>query len=128
MGIPDQNLAEEETFQGTIMLRVETQGRIRQALRFIDELCQTRELRLLRLVGKSQMGPGTEIWLGLREPVELEKLLSGMAGVSRVIVPSDQLQQDDNRPITVLLAETPEAQEAPGSHVGETNGEQNNEQ
>ena len=126
VSIPGQASAEEETYQGNVVLRVETQGRMRQALLFVDELCQTRELRLLRLVGKSRMGLGAEIWLGLREPVELKKMLSGMAGVSRVIAPSHQQEQDGNRPVTVLLVETPHAQEAPGSHAGQTNGGKKN--
>ncbi len=126
VSIPGQASAEEETYQGNVVLRVETQGRMRQALLFVDELCQTRELRLLRLVGKSRMGLGAEIWLGLREPVELKKMLSGMAGVSRVIAPSDQREQAGNRPVTVLLVETPNAQEAPGSHAGQTKGGKKN--
>ncbi len=39
VSIPGQASAEEETYQGNVVLRVETQGRMRQALLFVDELC-----------------------------------------------------------------------------------------
>ncbi|MDP3064665.1 MAG: hypothetical protein Q8O40_15895 [Chloroflexota bacterium] len=94
----------DEMLNGAIRLVVEADGSVRRVVRFVDDLCQKPQFRLLRLVGSRQK-TGVEIWLGLREPVNMTRALSQMRNVSHVAA-SDELDGKDNeRCFNVWLAE-----------------------
>ena len=75
----------EEDYEGTVRLTVESEGQIRLVVNFVTELRQNPYLRLLRLVGHPPKS--VDIWLALREPVQLKELLQRMPEVSLVSVP-----------------------------------------
>ena len=95
--------ADSGVYEGTVRLRVQANQSIQQLSQFVRELRQTPRLRLLRMNG-NQKG-GMDIWLGLREPLRLKKILEEMAGVSQVGVPLDSRPNDRERSLLVLLEE-----------------------
>jgi len=75
-------LLDGELYEGTVRLSVNVNGCLRELVRFVDEVCQKPQCRLLRLVGNHR--EGLELWVGLREPLYLKGVLQHMKGVSRV--------------------------------------------
>ena len=71
-----------ELYEGTVRLSVKAEGSSEHAVRFVDQLGQEPQVRLLRLVGNHK--DGVEVWLGLREPLRLRGILQNMEGVARV--------------------------------------------
>ena len=94
----------DEMLNGTVRLVVEADGSVRRVVRFVDELCQKPQFRLLRLVG-SRGKTGVEIWLGLREPVSITRALSQMRNVSRVAASEELDGKDNERCFNVWLTE-----------------------
>lgn len=76
---------EDEAYEGTVQLNVEGNADIRCLVHFIESLRQKPQLRLMQLVGNYK--DGVTIWVGLREPTLLKKMLLDMEHVSRVSVP-----------------------------------------
>lgn len=87
--LPEHNGAGVDTdvYEGTVKLEVQTTGSIRGMIQFVDELRQSDEFHLLRLVA-DQNKEGMDIWLRLRGPVELKPTLLGLDGVSGVEIPA----------------------------------------
>ncbi len=93
-----------EIFQGVVRLIVDANGRTQPMLHFVDELGRKPQFRLLRLVGNYR-DKGMDIWLGLREPLNLKELLLETEGVSCVHSDSGQQPEGDEAVLSVLLAE-----------------------
>ncbi len=93
--------SEDEIYEGTVRLNVEANGCIREVVHFVRELRQAPQLRLLRMVGNNK--EGVEIWLGLREPLRLRKMLPQIAGISIISTPVVGGQSDKERRLLVRL-------------------------
>lgn len=94
-----------EVYEGTVRLSVNVNGCLRELVRFVDELCQKPQCRLLRLVGNHR--DGLELWLGLREPLCLKGVLQHIKGVSQVFeVPKNGSKSTEPR-IEVWLTDAP---------------------
>ena len=76
-GLVDPKLVDPKLFEGTVRLLVLANDNIQQVVRFVDELCRRPQLRLLRMSGGPQHD-GTEISIGLREPLRVVELLESM--------------------------------------------------
>ncbi len=72
----------EDTYSGTVKLRIEATESVRQVVQFVDTLRRRPDLRLLQLVGSHKDGVG--IWVSLRAPIALRPILAGMDGVAEV--------------------------------------------
>ena len=80
--------SKEHLFEGTVRLSIKTTGSIRGMINFVDELRQSQDFHLLRLVA-DQHKEGMDIWLRLRGPLELKDILLQVEGVARVEVPTE---------------------------------------
>lgn len=85
---PNGAVVDAAVYEGTVKLEVQTTGSIRGMIQFVDELRQSEDFHLLRLVA-DQTREGMDIWLRLRGPVELKPTLLLLDGVSGVEVPAD---------------------------------------
>ena len=94
--------SDEEIYEGTVKLKVESDGDIQLVVNFVQELRQQTQLRVLRLVSHSQTD--MEISLGVREPMRLRQLLGEIQGVSEVSPAEGQEIQVDERLLNVRLA------------------------
>jgi len=99
---PDEPESDADIYEGTVKLEVQTTGSIRGMIQFVDELRQSEEFHLLRLVA-DQNKEGMDIWLRLRGPVELKPTLLQIDGVSDVEIPSDSGSADDEPLLVVSL-------------------------
>lgn len=102
-------IQDEEVYEGTVRLNVEANGCIRQVVRFVRELRQKPQVRLLRLVGNNR--EGVDIWLGLREPLRLRKMLPEIEGVSIMATSLMQPSAGRERLLYVRLAADPRSAE-----------------
>ena len=93
----------EDVYEGTVRLTVAAPGCIRLVIRFVDQLCCNPHLRLLQLVGNHRK-EGVDIWLGLREPLQLRPLLLKMQGVTRVDTPLGYGPKGHERLVEVHLS------------------------
>lgn len=78
---PDQS-SDGEIYEGTVRLSIVVGGCVKEVLRFVDTLCRKPQLRLLRLLGNHN--GGMDLWVGLRQPLELKSVLLNMNGVTQV--------------------------------------------
>ena len=93
---------DEDMYEGTVKLSIETAGYIRAMIQFVDQLRGNQHFHLLRLTA-DQRREGMVIWLRLREPLNLKTTLLEMDGVSKVAAP-DVINPDSNeRQLTVSL-------------------------
>lgn len=76
---------DDEVFEGSVRLNIETTGCIRDVVHFVEELRQKPQFRLLQLMGNQR--DSANIMMGLREPVPLKRVLLQMPGVSQVTAP-----------------------------------------
>ena len=97
--VPEQNGAgvDADVYEGTVKLEVQTTGTIRGMIQFVDELRQSEDFHLLRLVA-DQNKEGMDIWLRLRGPVELKPTLLQLDGVSDVEIP-DGTNSGESEPL-----------------------------
>ena len=91
---------DEEIYEGTIKLAVQTSGSIRGMIQFVDSLRQSQEFHLLRLVA-DQNKNGMDIWLRLRGPVPLRETLLDMEGVTSV-EPSEETLTDSEEGLLLV--------------------------
>ena len=77
-----------DIYEGTVKLEVRTTGTVRGMIQFVDELRQSEDFHLLRLVA-DQNKEGMDIWLRLRGPVELKSTLLTLDAVCDVEIPTD---------------------------------------
>ena len=105
--LADSEGESSELYDGTVWLRVV--GDTGLLVEFAKNIRKRPDFRLLRLAkhGNGDM----ELWVGLREPVDLKAELKKVAGVSDVSLPSGRglsLKSHDD-PLTVILdAQNPE--------------------
>jgi DNA-binding response OmpR family regulator len=85
---------DEEVYEGTVKLLIESAGYIRAMIQFVDELRNNQHFHLLRLTA-DQRREGMDIWLRLREPMTLRTILLEIEGVSEVAAP-DGIDTDSN--------------------------------
>ena len=104
VGVSEQSpdASDEEIYEGTVKLKVESDGDIQLVVNFVKELRQQSQLRVLRLVSHSQTD--MEISLGVREPLRLRQLLGEIQGVSQVSPAEGQGVRVDERLLNVRLA------------------------
>ncbi|MCH8062805.1 MAG: hypothetical protein IH861_09900 [Chloroflexi bacterium] len=88
-------------FEGTVRLNVEAPGCVKEIVQFVRELRQKPQLRLLRLVGNNL--EGVDIWLGLREPLNLGTILPEMQGVTIISKSLEHVGGPDERLLSVRL-------------------------
>ncbi len=93
---------DEEMYEGTVKLTVETAGYIRAMIQFVDELRNNQHFHLLRLTA-NQRREGMDIWLRLREPLDLKSILLEIEGVSKVAAPDVMDLDSSERQLKVSL-------------------------
>jgi hypothetical protein len=79
---PVETAPPEVNYEGTVRLRVNAGGKMGLVVEFARRLHDQPDFRLLRMV-MSRRGD-TEIWLALRRPVSLRKVLGAVEGVLHV--------------------------------------------
>ena len=94
---------EAEMFEGTVQLNVQAEGNMGLVVNFSQQLRDTPEFRLLRLANNDR--GGVDIWLALREPLALFKILGAMDAVSNVSPVGDRdiSAGSEDAPLTVTL-------------------------
>ena len=102
--LPEHNGAGVDVgvYEGTVKLEVQTTGSIRGMIQFVDELRQSEDFHLLRLVA-DQNKEGMDIWLRLRGPVELKPTLLQLVGVCGVEIPAGTNSGDSEPLLRVSL-------------------------
>ena len=75
----------DDLYEGTVRLTVNTLGPVSHLINFVSELRQNPQFRLLRLVA-NQHKEGMDIWLRLREPLSLKSCLGVIKGVAEVSI------------------------------------------
>jgi hypothetical protein len=93
---------QEDTYQGVVKLTLNSHSTPRQMVNFVAELCQNPALRLLRMEGNgAEQAP--DVWLALREPMDLKKVLKGMKEVELVDASSGETSAGGTRTLNVTL-------------------------
>ena len=90
-------------YEGTANVRTQYTANLLLIVDFVQQLRDTPQLRLLRLV--SQSTNEVDILLGLREPLDLKDLLEGLSGVTKVTVTATTQPGDGGPLLLVQLAE-----------------------
>ena len=100
--VPDHRI-EDEIFDGTVKLVVEVAGYVQLMISFMAELRRNPYFRLLRL--ENHPPRDVDIWMALRQPVQLIPMLVEMQEVSQVDeLPSEGTQRPgDERTLRLLL-------------------------
>jgi len=70
-------------YEGAVKLEVETNGAVKELVRFVETLRENPQIHLIRLVS-NQKKSGMNVWLRLRSPTPLRATLLAAAGVSEV--------------------------------------------
>ena len=101
----------DELYEGTIRLNVKVEGSMGLVVNFVQRLREKPELRLLRLANNRE--GGVNVWVGLREPISLQRVLGQIECVLRVSSPRgrDLSPKSKDPPLTVVLKETDSAPE-----------------
>ena len=81
----DGGSPEDELYEGTVMLTLEWDRAILQVVQFVREVCREPEIRLQRLTRTHKRG--VKIWLALRRPMHLKKVMPNIEGVTLVSKP-----------------------------------------
>ena len=102
-GEPVQFEADKGLYEGTVRLNVQAKGNMGPVVAFTQRLREMPEFRLLRLANNNS--GGVDIWLALREPLDLRRMLDEMECVAHV---SPTRERDlspgsADSPLTVLL-------------------------
>lgn len=100
--VPTKPVAIDGNYEGTVRLAIATLGPIRNLINFVSELRQSSQFRLLRLVA-NQHTEGMDIWLGLREPLALVEILTGIPGVHSVVPGDNPALENEEQLLVVTL-------------------------
>ena len=95
--------ANSENYEGSVTLVVETNGAIKESIRFIDSLRGNNQFHLLRMVSDKRRNV-MYVWLRLRSPDPLRTTLLGAACVNRVEAAKPSEGDPDTRVLKVWLA------------------------
>ncbi|MBM3942908.1 MAG: response regulator transcription factor [SAR202 cluster bacterium] len=98
-----QQSADAETYEGVVRVSLEAAASLRQVMLFVGQLRQNPQFRLLRLAANQSSKNGMDIWLSLRQPVALKKVLTEMGDVSQVTASQEPEKAGGERRLTVLL-------------------------
>jgi len=96
--LPGITTTSNENYEGTIKLIVETNGAVKESIRFVDALRQYPQFHLLRMVSNSRRD-GMEVWIRLHSPNPLLTTLAAFAEVSRV----EAAEPSESEPKTAVL-------------------------
>lgn len=88
-----------DIYRGTVRLVIMADN-LQRVVRFVDELCQRPQLRMLRMSGGPQQD-GAEVSLSLREPLPIRNMIASMGGVVSVDAGDDR---EGEREVVVHLA------------------------
>lgn len=105
-----EEASDDEMCEGTVRLNVEANRSVRAVMRFLEQLTQQTGLSLVQLVGSASQG--VSLWLRLKQPLCLKKMLLDMDGVVEVDAPLGKGPRGHERLLTVRLSE-----EAPADQV-----------
>jgi hypothetical protein len=83
-----QPQVEETLYEGTVRLYVNADGNMQRVIRFVDDIGQRPQFRVLRMTGSPQSN-GAEIDLGLRESTAFLELLRSMGHAAEPIGADD---------------------------------------
>lgn len=98
---------DEELYEGTVRVNVASNDSILGVVDFVRELRQKPQLRLLKLVSNKNKAEGVDIWLALREPMQLGRMLPEIQGVTLVSSPLGAAAQKSEKLLSVkLLSDT----------------------
>jgi len=95
--------SDDEVYEGMVRLRLEASGSSLQVVQFVRELRQRPQFRLLRMAGSHKLG--VDIWVELREPLCLKKILPQIEVVSQVSDPPADSPRGEERSINIRLVE-----------------------
>ena len=100
---PTEGADGEDMYEGTVQLSLQAEGNMALVVNFVQQLRERPEFRLLRMVNNRR--GGTDIWLGLREPISLRQMLSQVEGVAQVSPTRhrDLSPASEDSPLTVVL-------------------------
>lgn len=93
-----------ELYEGVVRLSLEAASSLRQVMQFVSQLRQNPQFRLLRLAANNSSKDGMDIWLSLRQPTYLKKVLLEMGGVAQVNAPAETDAKSPERLLTVWLS------------------------
>ena len=99
-----QNETDDGLYEGTVRLTVVSSGPVKSLLSFVGELRQNPQLRLLRLIA-NQRSESMNIWLGLREPLDLITVLGDISEVSQVAALPDSDGDEEERRLSVAVGQ-----------------------
>ena len=93
----------EDLYEGTVRLNVRAEGSMGLVVHFTQRLSERPEFRLLRLT--STRRGGVEVWLALRQPISLQKMLSAVEGVVDISPTKgrDLSPGSADAPLTIML-------------------------
>ena len=74
--------ADDEVYEGSVIMRLETHGNAQQTMHFLNELGSNMQIRLLQMAGGGLRQ--TTLWLALRMPLRLRQLFLAMNSVSEI--------------------------------------------
>jgi len=89
--------ANPKSYEGTIRLVVETDGAVKEMVRFVDALRKNPQIHLLRVVSNAQRN-GMDVLIRLRSPNPLQTTLLSAAGVNRVEA-AEPFESDPETPV-----------------------------
>ena len=101
-GLDDEQ--DDGLYEGTVRLTVVSSGPVKSLLNFVGELRQNPQLRLLRLIA-NQRSESMDIWLGLREPLDLITVLGDISEVSQVDALPDSDGDEEERRLSVAVGQ-----------------------
>ena len=101
-------IEDQQLYDGEIRIHVQSEGNMRLVVSFVKQVRENSDLRMLRLAN-SPTG-GVDIWLGMRQPIPLRKVLGEMQGVADVSPTPEHdalITRDIPRLAVTLAATTP---------------------
>ena len=96
--LPGVTLTSNENYEGAVKLVVESNGAVKESIRFVDALRQNPQFHLLRMVSNRRRD-GMEVWIRLRSPNPLRTTLLAIFGVTRV----EAAEPSESEPKTAVL-------------------------
>ena len=91
----------EQLYEGTVRLLVQAEGSMARLVHFLHQLRSSPDFRIVRLAN-NRIG-GVDIWLEIRQPVDLQASLGEIAGVVDVSSTRGRDPREDEPHLTVTL-------------------------
>ena len=93
-----------EVHGGTVRLTVRADGCLQDLISFVEHLSRIQELHLMRLVGNDR--EGLDLWVEIREPLDIKSVLIHVEGVARVLEVPDSGSKNAGPQLEVWLSNT----------------------